>query len=696
MRASDVTPPHAAHTTPSWGRRALTALSLSIVQSWALTLALATVLGLLRIAQIAWHWPQGLPVSMSDLAAVVYQGTRFDLKVCASAALLLWPLFIFTPQRVQAWLAGIVAVLFVLANLINLHYFGFYKTTIDPVVFGFFEDDTGAILKTIWSDFPVTLTLITWGVASWGAMALRRALYNFMQPRVMIWLLRGSVQRWLAGLAVVLALLLLILTVKGTLRAMALGRQNVTVTTTQFLNDMVPNGITALKFAWDGRRDSQNFSDPLVGLKRLGYNSPLEAARAIGLPSQDEAALRAALIAHPENKPKAAASNNAPRKNLLFFLMESWSAEPFLYHDEQRFNVLGRLAPTLQQACHFDNFDSAQPGTHPALEALLYSSPITPLTLGLQGKKPIPWALPRVMKNAGYHTLFLTSTTAGWRELDKVLKIQGFDEVVDASHLHATYPEADIGIWGVFDEYLFRYLSQRMKSADPSGDGKPLFVFVLTASNHPPYDLPASYPRVQRDHSLWKGETNSDTLWPNIDTYHYATDQLGGLVQQVQNDSQLSRNTVIAATGDHNVRSFGLYATPERRHLITQVPFVIWGAGAGAACGPQLHQPANHRDMFPTLLPLLGVNEGWVRTGRNLLQVEPNDRAMKAPLSVNYMGQARSAQGRWNLGEAGSYVCTPPSANPAGCAFDPQLDAQARAQIGLLDWQVRISLQPSP
>src|SRR3989338_11151093 len=101
--------------------------------------------------------------------------------------------------------------------------------------------------------------------------------------------------------------------------------------------------------------------------------------------------------------------------------MESWSAEPFLYQASD-FDVLGRLAATLPQACHFTNFDSAQPGTHPTLEAILFSSPITPLTLGPHGKVPIPWSIPLVLKRAGFHTLFVTSAPSGWRDLDRVLK----------------------------------------------------------------------------------------------------------------------------------------------------------------------------------------------------------------------------------------------------------------------------------
>lgn len=667
----------------TFGRHLLGALASATLQAWVMVLCVALTLWLLRVAQIAWHWPSGLEVPLSDLWAVVYQGARFDLKVCAAAALLLWLLLIVVPARFHGWFTGAVTLLFVTASLINLHYFGFYKTPIDPVVFGFFEDDTKAIVQTIWSDFPVVLTLLVLTGASWGAMAARRAAYGRLSQRLNRALAERRIPVWLTLLGVLVALFLLIMTTKGTLRAMALGRQNVSVTTSQFLNDMVPNGVIALKFAWDARRDSQNLSDPLLGLRRLGYGTPQDAARALGLAAPDEAALRRALLA------QGASADTGPRKNLLFFLMESWSAEPFLYHDAKHFDVLGSLAPTLAGACHFSNFDAAQPGTHPSLEAILFSTPITPLTLGPQGKTPIPWSIPLLLKQAGYRTLFVTSARAGWRELDRVLRTQGFDEVIDASHLKAAYPEADLGIWGVWDSYVFRYLSERLKKPQ----AEPLFVFVLTATNHPPYDLPPEYRRVQRDPARWGGERDSDTLWLNLDSWHYATDLLGGLVQEVRNGPQRN-NTVIAATGDHNVRSFGVYATPERRYLVSQVPFVIWDQGLD--CGPQRQLPASHRDMFPTLLPLLGVNSGYVQTGRNLLldpARQPNP-ALNAPLSVSYFGAARSARGSWTLGNPASFVCSPVGGAPSGgsCAFDPQADALARAQLGLLDWNVRVAL----
>ena len=646
----------------------------------------ALALSALRFGQMAWHWPAGFQAPWLDLWAVMFQGARFDLKVSAAESILIFPLLLVLPARWHGWLVGTVATFFVLASLVNLHYFGFYKTPIDPVVFGFFEDDTKAIVQTIWRDFPVVGTLLVWVSLSWAVIRMRYATYGRL-------ILRLSSQRLSVGstlLGVLLAVFLLVLATKGTLRAMALGKQNVSVTSSQFLNDMVPNGVIALKFAWDNRRDSQDLSDSLLGLKHLGFRSPHEAAKALGIEVADDKALRASLFVNPAELvgAKAGSTPATVKKNLLFFLMESWSAEPFLYQAAD-FDVLGRLAPTMAQACHFSNFDSTQPGTHPSLEAILFSTPITPLTLGPQGKKPIPWAIPLVMQRAGYKTLFVTSARSGWRDLDRVLKTQGFDEVIDANDLKAAYPQAELGIWGVWDSYVFKYLSARLKQTE---NDKPLFVFVLTSTNHPPYDLPPDYQRNQRNMNKWGGERNSADLQPNLDSYHYATDLLGGLVQEVL-DGPLRANTVIAATGDHNVRTFGLYAESERRYLVNQAPFVIWGEGLN--CGPQLDAPASHRDMFPTLLPLLGVVEGYVNTGRNLRLVpakQPNP-ALNAPVSLSYYGPVRTISGRWTLGDPASFMCTPGGAKVGPeCQFSPKDDLQARAYLGLLDWNVRAAL----
>jgi hypothetical protein len=648
-----------------------------LMRAWVLVVPLVVALSLIRMGQLAYFWPHGFSAPASDVTAVLIQGFRFDLKVSAIAGFLLLLFLPWVSGKVQGRMALGLSAVFVLLSLINLHYFGFYKTPIDSLVFGLVEDDTAAVLKTIWHDFPVIWTLLLAFALTLVASLLHHTLVARLKPEAVLQSRHVAIR--LVGVVVIF--FALAFAGKGTLREMALQRQHLTVTTSQFLNDMVPNGVIALKYAWDSRGASQNLQNPLLGLKAMGFDSAMAAADVLGLPHGSEAQVKAALVAHDPIAP------GVVKKNLVFFLMESLSAEPMLYQSP-KFDVLGRMAPTLANACHFRNFDSAQPGTHPSLEAILFSSPITPLTLGDVGRKPIPWAISKVIQDAGYQTLFITSARSGWRDLNRVLAAQGFDEVVDANTLKEAYPDATLGIWGVWDSYVFKYLSKRM-AAQPAD--KPLFVFVLTSTNHPPYDLPADYQRVQRDMSLWKGETNSDMLRLNLDSYHYAADLLGGFVQEMQSGPH-KNDTVIAATGDHNVRSFGMYAEAQRRYLLRQVPFVIWDQGL--ACGEQQALPASHRDMFSTLLPLVGVNGPYVNAGRNLLKaVGDKPGPIDAPRAMFFTGEARNAQGMWQLGQPNTFVCTSANQSAQNCQFNAQDDQQERARYGLLDWNVRINLR---
>lgn len=661
-------------TLPS---RFLNALLRGLLRAWVLVVPLVVALSLIRLGQLAYFWPQGFSAPASDITSVLIQGFRFDLKVSAIAGFLLLLVLPWVSGKVQGRLAVALSAVFVLLSLINLHYFGFYKTPIDSLVFGLVEDDTAAVLETIWRDFPVIWTLLLVAVLTVTASGLHRAMVTRLKPEAVLQSRHVAIKL----VAAVVVFFALAFAGKGTLREMALQRQHLTVTTSQFLNDMVPNGVIALKYAWDSRGQSQNLQNPLAGLKAMGFESAQAAAQVLGLPHGSEAEVKATLTAH------APLPADTQKKNLVFLLMESWSAEPLLYQSP-KFDVLGHLAPTLDKACKFNNFDSAQPGTHPSLEALLFSSPITPLTLGDVGRKPIPWSIPKVVRDAGYQTLFVTSARSGWRDLNRVLKVQGFDEVVDANTLKEQYPEAFLGIWGVWDHYLFDYLGKRL-AAQPKS--KPLFVFVLTSTNHPPYDLPADYQRVPRDMALWKGETSSDTLHLNLDSFHYATDLLGQFVQQVQSGPQAS-NTIVAASGDHNVRSFGVYAEASRRYLMRQVPFMVWGDKL--ECGTQQAEPASHRDIFNTLLPLAGIAGPYVNSGRNLLAPRPTPGSpVDAPRALFYTGEARNAQGMWQLGNPNSFVCTSAHVQSGSCAFNALDDQQERARYALLDWNVRISLK---
>jgi phosphoglycerol transferase MdoB-like AlkP superfamily enzyme len=375
-----------------------------------------------------------------------------------------------------------------------------------------------------------------------------------------------------------------------------------------------------------------------------------------------------------------AAGHNKPNgKNLVFFQMESWSAEPFKYQSKDM-DVLAGLNSQLDNAWVFNNFDSAHHGTHPALEAILFNTPVTPITNGKYRQITLDWGVPFAFKKAGYDTLFVTSGQSGWRELNRVLLTQGFDDVVDAATLRKQYPGAEGGIWGVWDSYMFRAIEERLAQQPKD---RPLFIYAMSTTNHPPYELPSDYKPFAFDIQNWPGDKGSEHLIPNLQTYRYANDELAKFVGHVKAGAARAR-TVVAATGDHNVRTFGQYATPQSQVLRQQVPFIVWGAGQ-PICADALAQPASHLDMFPTLFPMVGIGEGYLMTGRDLGKCPSAHDAADA-MAVTFIGQARSSHAIWNMGSANTLACQPVG---SVCEWNPAQDAQARARVALMDWNIR-------
>jgi phosphoglycerol transferase MdoB-like AlkP superfamily enzyme len=632
-------------------------------------LVLALWFSAARLLMLAYYWPSPGSELWAELPVALLMGFRFDLKMGAIAALLLFP-WLGWRWRMSAVVVKVWASLFALLAVINFYYYGFYKLPIDSVIFGLADDDTVAVLHTIWQDFPMLQIAVVLALAVWSANA---AALRVGQCALQ-WLQQHWVRAW--HLLLIPVLLVVVLMVgKGTLKGMALQLDNITATSKSFLNNVIPNGVTALYNAWDAYRTSTDIGEEDTGLKSFGFDTYQSAARAYGITATTSEGVQAALMASGRNQPNG--------KNLVFFQMESWSAEPFKYQSKDM-DVLAGLKDKLHNAWLFDNFDAAHHGTHPALEAILYNTPVTPLTNGKYRHIQLDWGVPFAMKKAGYDTLFVTSGQSGWRELNRVLLIQSFDEVIDAATLRAKYAGAEGGIWGVWDSYMFRYIQERLAQQPKD---RPLFIYAMSTTNHPPYELPSDYQPFAFDINKWPGDKGSEHLIPNLQTYRYANDELAKFVTAVEASTAASR-TVVAATGDHNVRTFGQYATPESQVLRQQVPFIVWGAGK-LSCPSALHQVGSHLDMFPTLFPMLGIGEGYLLTGRDLARC-PTVQSTSEAMAVTFIGQARSNHAIWSMGSPNTLACQPIG---SVCEWNAAQDAKARARVALLDWNVRRHIQ---
>jgi phosphoglycerol transferase MdoB-like AlkP superfamily enzyme len=646
---------------------------------WPVLIATCVILGLIRLGQIFWLTPSQLHVSDPNLIKAIFQGFRFDLKVGAIVSLFFILNSIFTPRSLARVFCISIITLIIFISIVNIQFFDFYKEPINVNVFGLIEDDTEAILKTIWRDFPVFFPTFLTLTLAFSFLKIQRFLEEITLK------ISLKLEKKILIIFVIFSVASLTFATKGTARAMALGQQHVSVTSSQFLNNMIPNGATSLFFAWQNWREAHRLSDLTAGLRRMGFMSHHEALATlnlVGSPIPNVNLTPEDLDISTKKVPK--------RKNLIFFLMESWGAEPMLYHSKQ-FDVLGRFEGQLRQGCHFSNFDSSTNSTFAAVESLLFSSPISPLTIGRHGTSEISWGVPSILRKHGYRTIFLTSARSGWRQMDRIMLHQGFDKIIDSGALSNRYSDAEPGIWGVWDEYAFAWLREFLEKDD---DERPLFVFVLTSTNHSPYELPKSFRAPLRDNSKWLGEKRDGQLAPSLDTYYYSSDQLGRFLDWYRNLAH-SKNSIVAATGDHNGRTFGNYTSAERRHLLNQVPFVIWGAPNN--CGTQLELPSSHRDVFPTIFPALNIRQPLPGFGRNLFETNLGGSTSQIPksnpISLNYMGYVRNSRGSWRLGEPDSFVCTPNTSIDMGkCVLDSKDASMERASLGLIDWLIRSNL----
>ena len=145
-----------------------------LLRAWILVVPLLLALTVIRIGQMAYFWPASFQVPAQAIGATLFQGFRFDLKVSAIAGALLLLVLPWVSGKANARLAAVVSFVYVMASLVNLHYFGFYKTPIDSLVFGVMEDDTQAVFYTIWRDFPVIPTLILGALLTLASVVFHR------------------------------------------------------------------------------------------------------------------------------------------------------------------------------------------------------------------------------------------------------------------------------------------------------------------------------------------------------------------------------------------------------------------------------------------------------------------------------------------------------------------------------------------
>ncbi len=540
-----------------------------------------------------------------DLWLALLFGIRFDLTVLGY---LLFPpmllLFALSLTRRPSWLEAfslwtrpyflIVILLISFFLSLDFFYYAYFKDHINILVFAFFEDDTEAILKTVWHNYPLIPFLLAMTFGGWAIwQGLKKILPNF------VYTTHGAVYpRFFRGLIYTAIFLLVGLGARGSLGLFPLGPDHTVISSNSFVNYLSYNGILAFYRATKLKIKQQTTWD--ANLRYYGYeNITLAFADFYQIPIQQIPPEPLSLL---EQQTKKNTWAEATTPHVVVIMMESFGSYWLQFHSPQ-FNLLGKLESHFKQDFLFKNTLPSSGSTIGSVGALLIGAPHRPegpfLTESEFLQVPFRTSPARIYKQAGYETRFIYGGNPGWRDLYKFARHQGFEFVEGEVEIQNTLGGSiEKHEWGIYDEDLFKYVELTLKKAT-----QPQFIVVLTTTNHPPYQVPKNFsPEPQKIPEILSSRLVGDRkiIDQRFKVYLYSNEKLGNFLTAIKT-STLREKTIVAATGDHN---FWLINFEEQEQLAKWgVPIYFYiPKGIRPAYVPQTF--ASHMDIFPSLYNL--------------------------------------------------------------------------------------------
>lgn len=300
-------------------------------------------------------------------------------------------------------------------------------------------------------------------------------------------------------------------------------------------------------------------------------------------------------------------------KNVLLIVLESTGVE-YLGLYGSRFPTtpnLDRLAA--ERGRVFDNFYVQTPNSCKSLVSLtaaVYPRHDWRLIVRDCPEFNVP-TMAQVLVERGFRTCFLHSGYWSWKGRDQYLARRGAQTLIDASDLSS----AGVNSWGVSDRAMYQ---AALDWIDREPKEKPFFVFAYTIETHHPYVPPAT----RHDFGV-----EDEELDRYLNAVRAADGHIAWLMEELARRG-LADDTLVAITSDHGesfgqhgqrVHSFGLYEQDVHVPLVLLHPSLKNGPRRVDAL-------AQHIDLPPTLLGMLGIATPMAWQGHDLLASLPRER----------------------------------------------------------------------
>ncbi len=599
--------------------------SINLFKTYLLGLLL---FGILRLVYLLRFGETGIFSNYSsDLVAAFITGIRFDTQILCYVLALIFLLNFFLFIKIPKLQNSIVTfskvytiVIFALLTaiiIIDHQFYTYFKTHINILVFGFVEDDTSAVLASVWTDHPVIRVSIAFCIIVFVLYKIVSKIYS--PPK--------ELSKSPNTIASVLLMLLLtgvfFLGIRGSYGPFPLQIDDSTVSENQFINGLTLNGLFTLEKAIEERNESSKPIYQTDVLANSGYQSIKEVmADYYCLPIDSFPSANYLDYLFETTDSNSFLEKNPP--NVVFVLMESFGGYYLNFHSA-KLNLLGSLEKHIHEDLLFTNFLSSTQGTIYSLENILINKDYPLISSTNRRFESFQSSIAYPYLNAGYQTIFITGGKLGWRNLVDFLPHQYFKEAYGEETIVKNNPKVITNTWGVYDEYLFEEIFNRLSSPDKT----PKLICALTTSNHTPYELPEHYqPYSVKISDSLKNQllANQDIAEQNFTAYQYSNDCLGKFLTKLK-ASKYGANTIVAVSGDHN--SYALFPhnngkiKEQNNHIVPFFLFIPENYKKGLHINKNRY--GSHKDIFPTLFNLSLSNSNYFSLGNNLLEVTKPD-----------------------------------------------------------------------
>jgi len=551
----------------------------------------------LKLVFLAKNWSALQPAGYGPIAWALWKGLRFDIAILSYLllpAIVLYFAAFLTPWRVLKWVLGgylvVISFLITVFWLADLQYFEETGKHLTSEI----SDYLGV---SIWPDISSAFRLHPWlsslSVLACAAIAALTA-FGFRWLRK-VCLSTGQPHRAYCLLTLPLFILLGCIGARGGLQPFILKVGDSLISPNPYLNALCLNPVYSTFITTVSSSPSnQQFR---FSTEELNIRTTRD------LLASDGSAFLSARFPLVRESPGTDQGN---RKNVVIFLLESWSGEDIGCLGSQK-GVTPVFDGLARKGLLFNHFYATGIRTPEGVFSILCSFPNQPQRpiMGWPAIYQDHWrSISQILSEVGYHNIFIYGRDLDFARIKEFLQFIRFHKIIDKRDFPpAASPTADS--WsGYDDEEVMRLADEEFASIKD----RPFLAVVSTMNTHPPFHTPKGFPLAFPSTSLSNKFLNA---------LKYSDHTLGFLLELARKRAYF-KDTIFLFVADHARTGEGL-SLSDQHHI----PFLVYAPGT---ISPSINQAVGSQvDLVPTILGLLQLKVRHASWGRDLREV-PQDK----------------------------------------------------------------------